>query len=149
MQLAQNQLIRSEVVMDYTLIDEFLGTIICQYFFGKKRSLWQHWRTKKFKIFNYHVVEELSLLKKLNLVREIRAVPNKVRRDIERLNALRNGLAHAFFPENLKREKPVWKGQNIFTYTGLEAYKADVREIINFFVPDIPHASSTTGDSRD
>jgi hypothetical protein len=42
-----NQLIRSQVIMDYAIIDEMLGSAICNYFFGKKRGfikLWIVWR---------------------------------------------------------------------------------------------------------
>src|SRR5258708_26903960 len=65
LQLARNQLIRGQIIMDYTLIDEFLNTRIAHFFFGKRRPFWNLWRTKRFKLFNYHVLEELSLLKKL------------------------------------------------------------------------------------
>lgn len=143
LQLARNQLIRSEIVMGYTLIDEFLNTRIANFFFGKKRPFWALWRTKKFKLFNHHVLEELSLLKKLQLVRAIAPVPNKIREDIERLNALRNGIAHAFFPENLKKSKPTWKGKDIFSSDGVEQYQEDIRQVINYFLPGIPHAVET------
>lgn len=68
------------------------------FFFGHKRSFIELWKTKLFKLFNYHVLEELSLMAKLRFVKSISKVPKSVAADIERLNALRNGLAHAFFP---------------------------------------------------
>jgi hypothetical protein len=48
---------------------------------------------------------------KLRFVKSLSKVPKAVASDIERLNALRNGLAHAFFPENLKKSKPEWNGK--------------------------------------
>ena len=126
--------------MDYTLIDEFLNTRIAHFFFGRKKPFWKLWRTKRFRLFNYHVLEELSLLKKLQLVRAITPIPSAIRDDIERLNSLRNGIAHAFFPENLKKAKPVWKGENIFTLKGVRQFQDDMRKVIDYFLPGIPHA---------
>lgn len=118
-----------------TGVDEFLNTRIAHFFFGKKRPFWNLWRNKRFKLFNYHVLEELSLLKKLQLVRAISPLPNRIREDIERLNALRNGIAHAFFPENLKKSKPAWKGKGIFTPMGIERYQQDIRVVVDYFLP--------------
>jgi hypothetical protein len=148
LQLARNQLIRSQIIMDYTLIDEFLNTRIAHFFFGKRRPFWNLWRTKSFKLFNYHVLEELSLLKKLQLVRAISPLPNKIREDIERLNALRNGIAHAFFPENLKKSKPAWKGKSIFAEVGVHQYQQDMRVVIDYFVPGTPHAFAIKSDDN-
>src|SRR5262249_32903931 len=108
LQLARNQLIRSQILMDYTLVDEYLNMRAAHLFFGKKRSFQELCTTKRFQLFNYHILEALSLLKKLQLVRAAASMPNAVRVDIERLNSLRNGIAHAFFPGNLKSAKPVW-----------------------------------------
>ena len=52
LQLARNQLVRSQIIMDYTLVDEFLNTRIAHFFFGKKRPFWNLWRNKRFKLFN-------------------------------------------------------------------------------------------------
>ncbi len=52
---------------------------------------------------------------------------------LERLNALRNGLAHALFPENLKKSKPTWKGKNVFSIEVLKAMQEDVDEVATFF----------------
>lgn len=61
-------------------------------------------------LFNFHLIEELSLMPKLRFVKSISGVPKGIAADIERLNSLRNAMAHSFFPENLKRQNPVWKG---------------------------------------
>ena len=54
--------------------------------------------------------------------------------DIERLNALRNGLAHAFFPENLKKSKPEWKGKKIFSLEGLRFFLDDMAKLDGYFL---------------
>jgi hypothetical protein len=106
---------------------------ICHYYFGKKRSFPQLWKTKRFQLFNYHVLEELYPLQKLRLVKAIRPVPKQVSKSIESLNALRNGLAHAFFPENLRKTKPTWKGKNIFSLEGAKLFMEDMYSVAGFF----------------
>ena len=58
LQLMKNQIVRSQVITDYTFIDEILGVAICHYFFGKKRGFIKLWKTKKFKNFNYYILEK-------------------------------------------------------------------------------------------
>jgi hypothetical protein len=71
---------------------------------------------------------------KLRFIRGISKVPKPVVADIERLNALRNGLAHSFFPENLRKSRPEWKGRKIFTLEGLQVFLDDMAKIDEFFL---------------
>lgn len=130
----KNQLIRSQIIMDYTFVDEMLGGAICHYFFGKKKGFIKLWKTNKFRNFNHYILEVLSLTEKLRLVKAISKVPKGVASNIEALNALRNGLAHAFFPENLRSAKPIYKGKDIFTIEGLSTFIADMGKVSDFFV---------------
>jgi hypothetical protein len=134
LRVAKDKVIRGQIVIWYTLIDEFLNLELVRYFFGRKRNTISLWRTKKFKNFNYYFLEPLSLLEKLRFVRAIKAIPKKVSKDIEALNFLRNGLAHAFFPENLRQSKPVWKGKSVFTLEGARQLSSDIYEMVDFFV---------------
>jgi hypothetical protein len=47
---------------------------------------------------------------------------------------LRNALAHAFFPENLRKAKPTWRGKNIFFSEGSELFMSDMHKIADFFL---------------
>ena len=107
---------------------------LCYYYFGKKRPFQDLWRTKHFQLFNHHVLEELSLMQKLRHVKAIKKFPRNVSATIERLNSLRNGLAHAFFPENLRKSSPKWKGKNIFSLDGVQALQSDIDMVMNFFI---------------
>lgn len=124
--------IRGEVVHQYTLVDELLACRICRYFFGKRRFP-ELWRNNKFRLFNYHVIEELSLIPKLRFLKSISTFPKPIAADIERLNSLRNALAHSFFPENLKRNRPMWKGKEIFGSAGFASFSDDMDKIREFF----------------
>jgi len=129
LKLARDHLVRGEIVMSYTLVDEFLNAILCAHFFGRKRSHMELWKTKRFKNFNYFLLERLSLMEKLAYVRAIREVPKPIRSNIEKLNSLRNGVAHAFFPENLRSAKPTWKGLDVFSLKGMRQLADDLAEI--------------------
>jgi len=134
LEMMLRKLIISEVIVSYTLTDEHLNIRLCRFFFGRKKSFIRLWKTKRFKVFNYHVLEELSLMAKLRFLKSISTVPKGVAADIERLNAIRNGLAHAFFPENLKKSRPEWKGKKIFTVEGLHGFLEDTTKIDAYFL---------------
>lgn len=130
----RNKLIRGQVTVWYTLVDELLNMELCHYFFGKKRSFIYLWRTRKFQNFNYYVLEELHLMQKLRFVKAIRRIPKAILDTIERLNALRNGIAHALFPENLRKSKPTYKGKNIFTLDGVNQLQEDMDALFDYFL---------------
>ena len=51
-------------------------------------------------------------------------------REVERHS---DGVAHAFFPENLRKSKPVYHGKNIFAIEGVELLNADMDAVFNAF----------------
>lgn len=134
LKLVRDHLVRGEIVLAYTLIDEFLNAILCDHFFGRKSSHMKLWKTKRFKNFNYFFLEKLSLMEKLAYVRAIREVPRSIRRNVEQLNSLRNGVAHAFFPANLRSAKPTWKGLDVFSLEGVKQLVDDLGDIDAYFI---------------
>ena len=134
LEVMKNKLVRARVIMWYTLLDEYLNNEVCRYYFGKKRTFPQLWKTKRFKLFNHYILEELYPLQKLRLVKAFRSIPKTISKDIDALNALRNGLAHAFFPENLRKSKPTWKGKNIFSLDGAKLFMDDMHRLSDFFL---------------
>jgi hypothetical protein len=147
LELAKDQIIRSAVVLKYVLMDEFLSAIVCWHYFGRSRSFPQLWKTKRFRSFNYFVLERLYLLQKLDLVRSIHDIPKPVVADLAALNDLRNAIAHSFFPQN-RRRKPEWKGQSIFTEDGFERFLEDIGKLSDFFVERFWRGSPEDTDDR-
>lgn len=129
LKLTRDFLIRGEIVLAYTFIDENLNVILCHHFFGRKYNYKKLWKTKRFKNFNYFFLEKLSLMEKLAYVRAIKEVPRTIRHNVEQLNNLRNGIAHAFFPQNLRSAKPKWKGIDVFSVQGVERLLEDLADI--------------------
>ncbi len=134
LELARNKIVRSQIIIWYTLIDEHLNLRLSRFFYGSKRTTVQLWHTKRYRLFNHHILEELSLLQKLRFAKAIKPIPKKVSARIEHFNALRNGVAHAFFPENLKKSPPVWRGVSVFTLAGAKILAQDIQEVIDFFL---------------
>jgi hypothetical protein len=149
------EIVRGEVISQYTLIDEHLGSNICNYVFDSNR-FGTLWKTKKFERFNYFILEKMSLMEKLAFVKDVYVVPKAIASDIEAINAIRNALAHAFFPENLRayRKKrgtesrtkcgtayrnlagPHYKGIDIFSLGGVERFLNDSRRAASFLIID-------------
>lgn len=133
LEVIREHLIRGEIVLAYTFIDENLNIILCNHFFGRKHNSIKLWKTKRFKNFNYFFLEKLSLMEKLAYVRAIKEIPRRIRNDVEQLNNLRNGVAHAFFPQNLRSAKPKWKGIDVFSIRGVEVLWNDLVGIDSYF----------------
>lgn len=133
LKLAKDKIIRGQIILSYTMIDEYLSNEISIYFFGKKRTFQELWKTKKFQNFNHFVIQELTLLQKLRFIKAIVNIPKKIVSDINKLNVLRNGVAHSLFPENRRVYKPIWKGKDIFTLDGIKLFDEDVHNIYEFF----------------
>jgi hypothetical protein len=133
LELAMRQIVMSQVVSAFTLLDEYLNVAMCHYYFGKQKSSIRLWRTKKFKRFNHHILEELYTPQKIRFLKSVRPIPSRISQDIDRLCALRNGLAHAFFPENLRKSQPVWKGESIFGLKGLQRFHEDMQQVSDYF----------------
>jgi hypothetical protein len=91
-----------------------------------------YWRQKKFRVFVHFMLDEMYLLRKMQMVHAIRPLPKEVRRTIEKVNAIRNGMAHSFFPENRKEHhkigKVLYDGKDIRTTEGLQKFKEDCGE---------------------
>ncbi len=129
LRLAINQMVIAEVVTQYTLLDEILTDLACRYYFKKKGRRFILWRQKKFQVFVNYIMDEMYLIKKMELVHAIRPLPGEVRSTVHRVNSIRNAIAHSFFPENRKEHRKVGKvlylKKDIRTGEGLEGFHED------------------------
>jgi hypothetical protein len=135
LEIMRDKIIRAEVVSKYTLLDEFMSHIICNYYFrkggraGKTPHFRQLWRSKHFQIFAHYILDETFLLKKLSIVRAIGDVPREVTSAISRINDVRNDLAHSFFPQNRRRyagkREVVYNGVHLFSKEGIVKFNED------------------------
>lgn len=150
LQAMRRDIVRGIVISQYTLLDEQVGSKVSRYMFDGGKFI-KLWKTKKFERFNYFIVEKMSLMEKLAFAKDVYAVPKRIAADIDAINAIRNALAHAFFPENLRAYRtkhgsafgrlvgPHYKGVDIFTANGVDRFLEDSRAAIQFFISDIRH----------
>ena len=99
--LEKRRAIVSQIIVQYTMIDEMLNYEICKYFFGSSERFVKLCGVEKYRNFHYYILERLYLLGKMKLFRSFCKVPKDIREKIEKVDALRNAVAHAFLPENL------------------------------------------------
>jgi len=71
-------------------------------------------------------------------------VPKPLVNDIERLNSLRNSMAHSFFPENRRTANLSWKSHDMFSVVGATAMQSDMQTIFDHFYAEVPHAHRLT-----
>lgn len=130
LEMAINRIVIVVVISEYTLIDDTLATILCREYFketGKKEFIF--WKKKNFRIFVQYILDEMYLLKKMEAVHAIKSLPKELREILRKLNAIRNALAHSFFPENRKEyrqtRKVLYREKDIRTPEGLALLRAD------------------------
>jgi hypothetical protein len=136
----KDQLVRGRVIMRYTQLDELLSCVITKAYFPTTKRPSDHkrlWRTKRFRVFAHHILDGLYLLNKLRLVHDLRPVASEARDIVEKLNSVRNALAHSFYPENRfqyrKHKKVLWLGQDIFSFTGLTVFDLQCQQAVDYF----------------
>ncbi len=132
LKIAINKMVIAEIVTRYTLLDEIFSDLIARYFIKqpkKQINFMKLWRTKKFQTFNHHILDEMYLLKKMDLVHSVDPLPSEVTKTVRKVNALRNAFAHCFFPENRKEHRKdkrvLYSGKDIRTHEGLELFLND------------------------
>jgi hypothetical protein len=132
--LAKNRLIRADIIFSYVLTDQLLSELIARHFFDPQKTVRELWETPKFKHFSYHVLEGMSLLRKLALVKEFWQIPKPIEDIITRMNVIRNAIAHVFFPMDkkdfIKIGTVTYKGKDIFTLEGLKVFDDDTNKAV-------------------
>jgi hypothetical protein len=136
LEFQRRQAIIGQIIGYYTFVSQLVDWAVCIYFFrlGKRRVAWG---SEKLQKFNDYILESRSLLEKLRIVKSVYEIPKNVVRDVERLNALRNVVAHRCFfeeSEDWRREgKAVYKGKNIFTLEGIKMFREDMKRVVDFW----------------
>ena len=154
LEVTKRELMRGEIIGQYTLIDDMLATELCRYFLPGTDQIRQ-WKTKKYRRFNYFVIERLYLTQKLAFLKDVYKIPKQIASTIEEVNALRNAMAHAFFPENLRAyhmkgppasRKPVsvlFHGEDIFSTAGAKKFVEACGEVTQFLRKQLKRRGDT------
>src|SRR5262249_12856477 len=129
-----DQIVRSEIVFEYTMLDMELNSMLQQHFFGRGKKLRAARSRRQYKTLRL-MLQNAYLLQKLAIVRTFKKVPKDIVTIITAINDLRNGVAHTFFIEDLPLSKRTYKGFDVFTVKGPEAFRKDIWRTRLFFMP--------------
>ena len=139
LQLILRKVIIGYVVNTYTFIDEQMSDAICRIYFNKPRKpihFGRLWKTKKFKSFVHNGLDNLYPLHKMKLLHDVNPMPKEFRDTIQRVNDVRNALAHTFFPENRRsykeHKKVMYRGVDLFTLAGLQRFEEDRQRLTDY-----------------
>jgi hypothetical protein len=131
-EVAIAKMVTAHVVTRYTLLDQILADTIFVYFFMQdppSQRFESNWASDAHRIFFHHILDEMFLLKKLAIVQAIGPVPSDITAVLQRVNALRNALAHSFIPESRKEYKAsgkvLYANVDIRTPAGIDKLNAD------------------------
>ena len=136
LQMALREFVNARIITRYTMIDEYLTMIICDLYFRRRKgekSYSRLWKSDAFRIFNHFLLDEAFTINKMNMVKAIGPLPPEVEHIINRVNALRNVIAHSFFPENRRKHMPakmvLYDGSNIYSIDGVRKLEADFQTV--------------------
>ena len=129
------QIIRSEIIKRYTMIEYQLEHTIEDYFFyNRSRDYNRVMRTRRYKTF-HDIIQRLSTRDKLKILCSLYDIPNNICKTIHAINDIRNVVAHSFFIFDLKKQRRLYKKINVFTLKGIEKFCDDAIEVHYFFDP--------------
>jgi hypothetical protein len=136
LQMALRQFVNARIIARYTMLDEYLTMIICDLYFPRRKgekSYGRLWKNDSFRIFNHFLLDETFTIPKMNMVKAMKPLPANVEHTINRINALRNVVAHSFFPENRRKHMPAKKvlydGSDIYSLNGIRKLEADFQTV--------------------
>ncbi|MGC9603114.1 MAG: hypothetical protein ABSF47_01435 [Minisyncoccia bacterium] len=127
----KEQIIRGRVIMWHSFFDETMDNAISNYFFYKHKRREQrriYWYSNKYSIFKNYLLERIPFRRKLELVVKIKSSWKKHKNILEKLDGIRNPLAHSFSPEEAPK-KINYRGKNIFTLDGIILLENDMSAI--------------------
>ena len=135
LEFQRRQIITGQIISYYTFVSEMVDATVCIYFFrlGKRRV---PWGSEKLQKFNEYILEGRSLLQKFKIVKSVYEIPKNIEKDVDRLNTLRNVVAHKCFsgvPGDWRGElEAMYKGKDIFTLEGIKMFREDMNRIVDF-----------------
>jgi len=125
-------LVRGIVVREYALIDLQLASLLFLYYFGVSQEGFEaSVRSGRYLSF-YELAESVPLVRKLSLLRSVLPIPGQVSKRIQRINDVRNAVAHVAVAEVSSRRKFKYGKERLFSEVGVRRFLFDVSYTSNF-----------------
>lgn len=121
-------LIRTYVIYEYLLINEYFDIEISSYFFKAKPNII---KTKKFRILYDKIVSPISFNQKIWIFKTIMTPPKTIIRKINKVKELRNILAHSMLP-TVHKKNIMYKNRSIFELATFKKFVLDMDEVRDY-----------------
>lgn len=132
----KRRIITMMVLGEYLQIDSKMSVLVTNFFFKHCQGTWEATQsiveTTEFEVFQKKIVNEMPFLRKLSILKEIYEIPKDIVSKVNKVNDLRNAIAHSLVPENLEHNRTLYNEQSIFTNAGIKAFLTDVQSVMDF-----------------
>ncbi len=132
----QKQLVNNIILNTYLQINLKLDILVSNFFFNHCQNNYEPvveiTTSNRFKVFQSYILDEMPFLRKLSILKTFTVIPKEVIKNIEKINDLRNAVAHSLIPEKLKNDRTLYSGKSIYTKEGINLFNKEVRITLNF-----------------
>ncbi len=132
----KRQLIRMMILESYLQIDAKMSILVTDFLFhhcqDKHEDMVKITNSKEYLVFTDKLLKEMPFIRKVVVIKGFIAVPSDITSNLNKINDLRNAIAHSLIPENLGNERVLYKGKKVFSLEGAKLFNKDVSKIMTY-----------------
>jgi len=132
----QRQLVNNIILNTYLQINSKFDILVSNFFFNHCQNNYEPvveiTTSDRFKVFQSYILDEMPFLRKLSILKTFITIPKEVIKNIEKINDLRNAIAHSLIPEKLRNDRTLYSGKSIYTKDGIKVFDKESRKTLNF-----------------
>jgi hypothetical protein len=132
----KRRLIRMMILEDYLQIDSKMSILVTDFLFHHCQKEYEDMlkvtTSKEYLVFTDKLLKEMPFLRKVAVIKGFLSVPSDIVSGLNKINDLRNAIAHALIPESLGEERVLYKGELIFSLKGAKLFNKDTTKIMTY-----------------
>jgi len=132
----QKQLVNNIILNTYLQINSKLDILISNFFFNHCQNNYEPvveiTTSDRFRVFQSHILDEMPFLRKLSILKTYTIIPKEIIKNIEKINDLRNAVAHSLIPEKLRNDRTLYLGKSIYTKEGIKLFYKEAGRTLGF-----------------
>lgn len=137
LEIERDSIVRARVLLDCAMVEEVTAIIIMDYVLNdspKWNQIKYFGRIKKYHVLYDDVLGRLPARHKLAVAKKFIRIPTAISKTIQRMLALRDVFAHVRTLDYTKLRDLDYKGKNILSEEGFQAYVQDSSNAVAFLV---------------